>query len=704
MRRFRTTIVVAFATLLSVSISAQQTATTSVPNLIRYSGTLKDSQGAALSSSAAVGVTFSLYKQQEGGAPVWMETQNVTADANGQYNVILGSTTATGLPDDLFSQQEQRWLGVQVQGQAEQARVLLVSVPYAFKAHEAETLGGLPASAFVKAAPTEGLADGSNVTALNPLSIAGSPVGSSRGNGKTPSIKAPCSGAVTTSTGAPPDVIPLWGAPCDLVNTPASGTATVNGNLNLPGFTNSYQIGGFAMLRGRGTLAVYVGAFAGSSNTTGANNTFVGPFAGTTNVTGFANTYLGAFAGRFSTGSRNTFTGLAAGQYNTTGHDNAIYGASAGDVNLTGSENAFFGSFAGFHNTTDGNSFYGYQSGMNNTTGAQNTFIGTGAGSSNIAGSSNTITGFEAGFTATGDGNTFNGSEAGYGNTAGNPNTGSSNTMSGSQAGAANTTGSRNAFYGSFAGGNNTSGMWNVFLGQGAGSSTTTGSYNTYVGTGAGDANQVGSNNVFVGLEAGDFNGGGSNNIYIASFGATESNTIRIGTLGTQTDTYVQGIYNAPMPPTTPSKTVCVDSNGKLWGGHTDDPHCDIITSSRRFKDQIRDMGDGSSRLFQLRPVTFFYKPQYDDGSHTLQYGLIAEEVAKVYPDLVAYDRDGAPYTVKYQYLAPMLLNELQKQHTVVATQQDVIKTQQEQIQSQGQQIADLQQRLSRLESLIDKK
>ena len=152
MRRFRTTIVLALATLLSISIcSAQQTATTSVPNLIRYSGTLKDAQGAALSSSTAVGVTFSIYKQQDGGAAVWMETQNVTPDANGQYNVILGSTTATGLPDDLFSQQEQRWLGVQVQGQAEQARVLLVSVPYAFKAHEAETLGGLPASAFVKA-------------------------------------------------------------------------------------------------------------------------------------------------------------------------------------------------------------------------------------------------------------------------------------------------------------------------------------------------------------------------------------------------------------------------------------------------------------------------------------------------------------------------------------------------------------------------
>jgi hypothetical protein len=74
-------------------------------------------------------------------------------------------------------------------------------------------------------------------------------------------------------------------------------------------------------------------------------------------------------------------------------------------------------------------------------------------------------------------------------------------------------------------------------------------------------------------------------------------------------------------------------------------------------------MGDGSSKLLQLRPVTFLYKPQYDDGSHALQYGLIAEEVAKVYPEMVGYDKDGQPSSVKYQSLAPMLLNEVQKQN-----------------------------------------
>jgi hypothetical protein len=106
-------------------------------------------------------------------------------------------------------------------------------------------------------------------------------------------------------------------------------------------------------------------------------------------------------------------------------------------------------------------------------------------------------------------------------------------------------------------------------------------------------------------------------------------------------------------------------------------------------------MGDSSSQLFQLRPGHLLStSPNTIKGPRTLQYGLIAEEVAKVYPELVAYDNDGQPYAVKYQYLAPMLLNELQKQYTVVAAQQDVIKGQQEQI-------TDLQQRLARLESLV---
>ena len=166
---------------------AQQPTTSSVPSLIRYSGLLKDTNSAPLASQT-VGVIFSIYKNAQGGAAVWSETRNLATTATGQYTVLLGSTKSEGLPAALFSEQEQRWLGVQVQGQSEQPRVLLVSVPYAFKAHEAETLGGLPASAFVKV-PT---ADGSNGTSVNTLSTVGNAASTSNTEGATGNALSPC--------------------------------------------------------------------------------------------------------------------------------------------------------------------------------------------------------------------------------------------------------------------------------------------------------------------------------------------------------------------------------------------------------------------------------------------------------------------------------------------------------------------------------
>lgn len=139
---------------------------------------LYDMRGGPLASATA-GVTFAIYKQQDGGAPVWMETQNVTTDAAGNYSVLLGSTTAAGLPSDLFSQQEQRWLGVLVQSEAEQPRVLLVSVPYAFHASEAERLAGHSISEFITAdslqtAVQQQLQQGNSPNTANGESAAGS--------------------------------------------------------------------------------------------------------------------------------------------------------------------------------------------------------------------------------------------------------------------------------------------------------------------------------------------------------------------------------------------------------------------------------------------------------------------------------------------------------------------------------------------------
>src|SRR5450755_4528685 len=149
----------AFAQQSSAAPAAPVTASAAggsvVPHLVNYSGLLQDASGKPI--TAIRGVTFLLYQDAQGGAPVWMETQNVTPDKSGHYTVQLGATSSMGLPAAVFITGE-RWLAVQVSGEAEQPRVLLVAVPYALKAADAETLGGLPLSAFVLAPASRGAA------------------------------------------------------------------------------------------------------------------------------------------------------------------------------------------------------------------------------------------------------------------------------------------------------------------------------------------------------------------------------------------------------------------------------------------------------------------------------------------------------------------------------------------------------------------
>jgi trimeric autotransporter adhesin len=146
-------VIVSFVSVLVCTTVAQTAApnsspaSTLVPRLIRFSGVALDETRNPI--TGVLGITFSLYQDQQGGSPLWVETQNVQADANGHYTALLGSANAEGMPLELFSSGEAQWLAVQIQGQPERARVLLVSVPYALKAHEAETLSGRSISDFV---------------------------------------------------------------------------------------------------------------------------------------------------------------------------------------------------------------------------------------------------------------------------------------------------------------------------------------------------------------------------------------------------------------------------------------------------------------------------------------------------------------------------------------------------------------------------
>ena len=274
-----------------------------------------------------------------------------------------------------------------------------------------------------------------------------------------------------------------------------------------------------------------------------------------------------------------------------------------------------------------------------------------------------------------GDFNTFLGWDAGT------RNVGSFNIFIGAEAGYFSPGGLNNIGIG-YQAGLTASGNGNVMIGGGAGGQVTSGSDNTLIGNNSGPFDSTGSNNIYIGngAGAGETTGNGSNNIFINNTGTSyDVNTIRIGNSRYQSSAYIAGVWGATV--TNNGLAVFVDANGQLG----------TTVSSLRFKEQIRDMGDSTNGLMKLRPVTFLYKPEYDKGERTLQYGLIAEEVAKVYPELVAYNNDGQPYSVRYQYLATMLLNEAQKQYHRAEAQAEIVR-------AQERQIKDLEERLSRLE------
>jgi hypothetical protein len=187
-----------------------------------------------------------------------------------------------------------------------------------------------------------------------------------------------------------------------------------------------------------------------------------------------------------------------------------------------------------------------------------------------------------------------------------------------------------------------------------------TGDANTAVGWTALLNNTTGSNNTAVGNLAGINLTTGSNNIDIDNTGvAAEANTIRIGTQGTQTATYVAGIYHTMVSHGAP---VQVDSTGRLG----------TKGSSQRFKDAIKPMDKASEAILALKPVTFHYKKELDP-DRTPQFGLVAEDVERVNPDLVVRDPDGKVYTVRYDAVNAMLLNEFLKEHQRVEKQQATI-------------------------------
>jgi hypothetical protein len=365
----------------------------------------------------------------------------------------------------------------------------------------------------------------------------------------------------------------------------------------------------------------------------------------------------------------NTFVGAATGTF--TADASASNGGTGGNTAVGSNTLAYLTS--GYNNAANGAFALDL-----NTTGYNNTADGAFALFANTTGNDNTANGFEAlKFNGTGSDNTAEGYKALHSNT-----TGIENTASGNLALYSNTTGYDNIASGGFALYQNTTGYGNIAIGVSAGYSLQTGIYNLLLGAGAGSS--------YLSNE--------SDNIDIGSPGvAGDFGVTRIGSNGSAT--YIDGI-RAVTTGKNDAIQVLIDSNGQLG----------TASSSRRYKEDIHDMGDASDGLLRLRPVTFHYKKPYADGSKPIQYGLIAEEVADVYPDLVVRGKDGQIETVQYYKLDAMLLNEVQRQAKARAADRIEIEElklqtaeQQKQIMARKQACDDERSELAQLRAEVER-
>ena len=314
-----------------------------------------------------------------------------------------------------------------------------------------------------------------------------------------------------------------------------------------------------------------------------------------------------------------------------------------------------------------------------------NTGFGSSALRSNTTGNNNTATGMNALVAnTTGSNNTAGGFLALRSNT-----TGDYNTANGFYALLTNTSGMGNTAYGSLALYQNTTGIYNLANGFQALYQNTTGIYNVGLGLYALGSNTTGNNNIGIGVSAGANVSNGNNNIFLGSNGVNGDNSVmRLG--GTQTSTYIAGVKGSSINGLN-ALPVYIDSTGKLG----------TLSSSLRFKDDVRDMADTSRGLLQLRPVTFRYKQPTAEGNKPLEYGLIAEEVAKVYPDLVLYGANGKIETVQYHKLTPMLLNEVQRLTRAWQVEKNQNLMQAEQLRVQGEALKSGQTKIGVLESQV---
>jgi hypothetical protein len=712
-------------------VNAQQPAAASanvaVPPMVNFSGVLTEANGKL--HTGTVGVTFYLYKDSQGGAPLWMETQNVQVDKAGHYTAALGSTTSEGLPAAVFASGEARWLGVEAQGLAEQPRVLLVAVPYAMKAADAETVGGMPPSAFVLAAPVSSSAtmNGAGVSNPNPgpfdvlppatsnVTTTGGtvnavPLWTKKTNIQSSAISQTGSGTtakIGIGTSAPATTLDVKGAETvrGALTLPATGTATATAGKNsqpqdfvASSFSSSTSTAVSQKFRWQGEPAAN-----NTANPSGTLNLLYGLGATTPSETGLKLSSKGVFT--FASGQTfpgtGTITGVTAGMdltgggtsgsvtlnldktkvpqlstANTFTGNQTINGNLSATGTVTGSGYQIGSNLFAYGSYSNGNSLLGF-AGNTTMTGLFNTASGKLALSSNTTGNDNTASGYNAlGSNTTGNFNTVTGYYALTANVGGSQNTATGygaltsnlvddSTAFGYFALSANTTGDSNTAIGSSALRANTTGQHNTASGYIALLRNTSGNYNTAVGSNALLDNTTGNGLTCIGFDC------------TAAFdGLFNATAIGAHAVVGQSNSLVLGgtgkyAVKVGIGTATPSNILTI---GQGLGHPVSDSW--ETYSSRRWKTNIRTLHGVLAKVEQLRGVSYDLR---EGGKH--EVGVIAEEVGAVVPEVVTWDKNGKDaQSVDYGRLTALLIEATKEQQLLIQKQQDQIKAQAAQI------------------------
>jgi trimeric autotransporter adhesin len=642
-------------------------------HLVTFTGVLKDADGNP--RTGAVPMTFSLYAVPEDGEALWAEQQTVVADAAGRYSVLLGSTLGGGLPAEVFGDGKAQWLAAQVVGDVEPARVLLVAVPYALKAADADTLAGKTVTSFVL---TENLAKAIQEQVAT---------GAISGAATTSSIGG------TVQLGHETDSNTWFG-----LNAAHAGPSAVSPN----GYNAFFgELAGYATTTG--CCNTFLGRGAGQQNTTGHENTFLGNQAGGNGVSTSDNTFVGRNAGFSNTADQNTFVGYYAGSSNTSGTENTLIGHFAGLSVVTGTGGTYLGFQAGKLATASSNTMIGANAGASTSSGAANVFVGRLAAEKNTGGGSNVAVGTYAGRENTsGDSNVFLGYSAGDTNTAGFWNTylggyadGSASLSNSSAVGfRAMVTQSNSLILGGITGinsGTDTNvgigttapaarlhvGNGEVRFANGNGTSTHFNYLDTSINYVRGITYFDGASAYFTGGNLGigttspvaklHVTGGevrlmnGSGEHTHLNYGNLSTNYIRGVTYFDTASVYFTG-GNVGIGTTSPSYKLHVVGDIYTTGTYQG--------SDLRLKKNVQNLGYGLDTVMRLRPVSYEWKDR-PTGSAT--FGLIAQEVATIMPELVGTSQDEAGMlSLNYVGLVPVLVRavqELQAQNTDMKAQ-----------------------------------